>query len=595
MMPNKRWAKTAEDLKASSGHDFERKIFPLLRIKWPNLVHPKSLKALDRRGIDNVLVGEGSPLTVVVQCKGFEIQEPLDDSQFNQIKKSIRSFLKSAHQCETYLLVYNRPGIDQEFTKRVLAELQVLKDNGKADEVLLWDLGKLGKELNKELTGHIMLEIQRHANVTAKREQSQFLFGNIVLSDVPHEQGELTLRRHDVPKVSMSHNVQSDDPIKLIAKPNNRWILVYGTFGSGKSTLSQRLSTLKEKQLLYVPAVELKHVETRAVGSENELATAIAEYIGIFSDWSDFSAEETQQLIWLAGPLLAARLRDQDTNFILLIDAIDENRFYSSMEGFQVLINELSRACCQVVLTTRKEHFFDHFLDYTKPLTSGNKFSNEKIQLVELHHWTTNQSLEYIDAALKLSNQEQGIRLRQFRDNIQAGIDNNLALQHPLLLAMAVDLVAEEGQVVFANRVELYRRWSEQKLIRDFSKSRLRPTASQNTGQLVQAIINLMADIALRMTDKSGDEIQLVETIQEDMVQELAAKRFGSNVDSDVYATTSFLEPIRERSSSGISLRFFHRSFHEYFLALALHSHSLSYASYPESIRAMIGELITSD
>jgi len=593
-MPNKRWAKTAEDLRASSGHDFERKVYPLLRIKWPSLAHPSSLKTLDRSGIDLVLVGDGSPLSVVVQCKGFEIQGPLGDSPFNQICKSIRSFQKSEHQCETYLLVYNRPGIDQEFTKRVLAELQVLKDNGKANEVLLWDLGRLGKELNKELTGHIMQEIQRLANETACSERSKFLFGNIVLNNVPHEQGELTLRRHDIPKVSMSHSIQSDDPMNLIANPKGRWTLVYGSFGAGKSTLSHRLSSFADKQLLYVPAAALKHSET-GVGNENALATSIAEYIGIFNDGVDFNAEETQQLIWLAGPLLAARLRDQDTNFILLIDAIDENRFYSSMEGFQVLMNELSRARCQVVLTTRKEHFRDHFLDYTKPLNSGNQFSNGKIQLVELHHWSTNQALEYIDSALKLSDHEQGIRLRQFREHIQIGIGNDLALQHPLLLAMAVDLVAVEGHVVFVNRAELYRRWSEQKLMRDFSKSRLRPTAYQNTGQLVQAIINLMADIALRMTDESGDEIQLVETIQEDIVEELAAKRFGTKVNSDIYSTTSFLEPIRERSlSAGMTLRFFHRSFHEYFLALAVHNQGLPNASYPEPIRAMIGELTTS-
>lgn len=589
-MANKRWAKISEGLKASSGHDFERKIFPLLRIKWSNLAHPSSLKTLDRSGIDLVLVGDGSPLSVVVQCKGFEIQGSLGDSQLDQIKKSIRSFLKSAHKCKTYLLVYNRPGIDQEFTKRVQDELQLLKDEGKAEKVLLWDLSRLGKELNKELTMRILQEIQRLAKETTLKERSQFLFGNIVLNNVPHSQGELTLRRHDIPKVSMSQKIQTDDPINLIANPNGRWTLVYGSFGSGKSTLSQRLSTLSEKQLLYVPASALKHSET-GVGSENALTTAIAEYIGIFNTDVNFNAEETQLLIWLAGPLLAARLRDQDTNFILLIDAIDENRFYSSMEGFQVLINELSRAHCQVVLTTRKEHFRDHFLDYGAPLNSGNKFSNGKIQLVELHHWSTAQALEYIDSALMLCDQDQELRLRQFRKHIETGSSSDLALQHPLLLAMIVDLIAEEGDVAISNRAELYRRWTEQKLIRDLGKSRLRPAAYENTGQLVQAIINFMTDIALRLTDESGNEIQLIETIQESIVQELAEKRFGTKVQSDIYSTTSFLEPLRERNSSDMTLRFFHRSFHEYFLSLALHNQGLPSSRYPEPIRVMVGEL----
>jgi len=122
-MSNARWRKVKEDLKASSSHNFERSLLPYLRIRWPDLAHPKSLGYLDKSGVDQVLVGEGNPISVVVQCKGFEIQEPLGKSQIGQIKKSINSFLASKHTCSTYIVVYNRVGEDQTFATSVRAEL----------------------------------------------------------------------------------------------------------------------------------------------------------------------------------------------------------------------------------------------------------------------------------------------------------------------------------------------------------------------------------------------------------------------------------------------------------------------------------------
>lgn len=590
MMANTRWGKIKEELKASSSHDFERRALPLLRIRWPSLAHPKSMGALDRRGIDQVLVGDGDPLEVVVQCKGFEIHEPLGESQFKQISKSIRSFQASEHRCLTYLLLYNRFGIDLEFTKRVRAEMEGLKTDGKARHVLLWDLNELAKQLSKDLSRRIVEEIQRLAQESAQRDRSPFLFGNVVLTRVPHERGELKLRRHDTPIVAMSGKVLSDDPIGLLSDPKARWTLVFGAFGAGKSTLAQRLSQVPGRQLLYVPAAALKHTD-RGTGNENGLASAIVEYVGVFNDRSEFSSEERQLLLWLAGPLLAARLRDQDTKFLLLIDAIDENRFYASMPGFQVLTTELSRSKCQVVLTTRREHFVDHFSGYTEPLGSGSPFAREELQLIELHHWSIAQALEYVDAALRSSDGVMRERLMQFRGQLEDGAVGDLALQHPLFLAMTVDLVAERGSVALAGRAELYRLWTQQKLQRDFRKDRLRPSGWQNTDQLVWEILGFMTDVALWMTASSDAGHELVESIQESELLPLAAKRFEVHAPSDLYTTTSLLEPMRGRGPAGMPLRFFHRSFHEYFLALALHQRGMSASGYPEPIRALVEEL----
>jgi hypothetical protein len=579
-------------MKASSGLDFERLALPLLRIRWPDLAHPASMAALDRRGIDHVLVAKGDPLQVVVQCKGFKVLEPLGESQFDQISKSIQSFLGSEHRCTTYLLLYNRFGIDRAFSQRVLAELASLKTAGKASQVLLWDLNELVKQLAKDLSRRIVEEIQRLAKQSGHRERSPFLFGDVVLTRVPHERGEFKLRRHDTPVVSMTGEVLSADPLGLLSDARTRWTLVFGAFGAGKSTLSRRLMDVPGRQLLYVPAAALTHTDL-GTGSENGLACAIIEYLGILNDWSEFSDEERTVLLRLAGPLLSARLRDQNTPFMLLIDAIDENRFYASAPGFQVLTTELSRAKCRVILTTRREHFIDHYLAYAEPLGSGSPFAKEEIQVLELHQWSTAQALEYIDAALNACTDVQHERLMEFRSQVKAGYVDDLAMQHPLLLAMAVDLVAEQGAAALSNRAELYGKWTRQKLKRDFvaKEGRHRPAGWGNTDQLIWAVLGLMADVALWMTSSSSTGHELVETIQEDELLPLAAKRFGVHVPSDLYTTTSFLEPMLARGPSGMPLKFFHRSFQEYFLAVALRRHGKAASGYPEAVRSFFDEL----
>ncbi|WP_428422824.1 hypothetical protein [Methylibium sp.] len=587
---SKRWSRVTEDLKSSSGRDFEQRVLPLLRVKWPSLVNPKALGLLDQRGIDHVLVGPGDPLEVVVQCKGFQIEEPLGDSQIAQVRKSVDSFLASPHRCATYLLVYNRHGQNRDFDARLDHEVTRLHASGKAGRALVWDLNRLVREIDERLAQRMLSEIERLGDTRRRDEQSRFTFGDVVLKRVPCQRGRLALRRFELPSFQMEGAVEVRDPLDDLAADRRGWTLVVGSFGAGKSTLSHRLSQTAGRRLLYVPAAALTHAEL-GTQSENELVCSIVAYLGLFNDWSEFDDSEKRLLVHLAGPILAARLRAQDTKFILLIDAIDENRFYSTMRGFQLLTNELSRASCRIVLTTRKEHFLDHFLSYAQPLGEGSSHAKGDVDLLELHHWTIDQARQYVDGAMARTTEPMSSQLRSLRSELEQGVMANLALQHPLLLAMLVDLVAHEGSNVLHTRADLYRRWARFKLARDFGVHRKTPLGFDNEDQLIWNLLELMADIAVAMTAHSGELHELTESIHETQVHQLAATRLGHQVPSDIYTTTSLLEPMRTREADGMVLHFFHRSFHEYFLAVALRRQNLSPDGYPAEVRLFCEEL----
>lgn len=396
---NVRWRALKKQLEARSGHDFERALLPLLRIRWPHLVHPKSLQYLDKVGIDQVLISDGNPLDVVIQCKGFEIIEPLGESQISQIRKSAEKFIASGFKTKLYVLIYNRFGADQTFETQVNDVLASITSKGIASTTQLWNLNTLATELSETLIEFLLGELAQKTHRKHEQERSRFSFGAVTITSVPFQEKRMQLQSHCAPQISDRNDIVCSDPLLRFPIDKRGMTLVVGRFGAGKSTLAYRLSDQLQGNLIYVPAAALTHVDN-GTQSENSLVQAIVEYLGIFDDAVDLTAEQRKHLEYLAGPLLAARFRTPRSGLVLLIDAIDENRFYSSMKGFQILTNELARFQCAIVITTRLEHFIDSFETYTTPLGHLSPFGIKSLHILLLENWKPTQVLEYVNCAI---------------------------------------------------------------------------------------------------------------------------------------------------------------------------------------------------
>jgi hypothetical protein len=591
------WAQVKSNLKATSARDFERAALPYLRVRWPNLTQPIALRKLDCQGIDLVRILDDNRLDVVVQCKGFQVEE-LGASQILQVRKSVSSFMQSGHCCNTYVTLYNRHGHDRVFAEKAKAALAEITDAGRAHTAELWDLDRFAKEIDQALSVHIIQEIRRLAKQQTETQASHFLFGDVCIKNVPIRLGELELQPHSPAKINFnSTDFCAEDPLPRLlddsAKRN--WTLVFAPFGSGKSTLSRRLGVNEDSHLLYVPASALHHANHGA-GGENNLTREIIEYMGVFAEAELLTDDERNILHRLSAPLLAARLRDQETQFILLIDGIDEHRFYGTLRGLRMLTDELSRVSCQVILTTRKEHFFDNFGMYSEAVPTRSRFATKGLRLMELGPWGDTEILEYVDDAIAASSNSQQIENLGAMKKLLLADDHSirLPLHNPLLLAIFVDLTAINGASVYASRAELYERWVRQKLFRDFQVEREKSVnAPSNTEKLVWTVFEFMCDVSLLMTSSKDGIVELLEYTTEQAIEKIAAERFLGRVPTTLYTTTSLLQPMKERDRT-LTLCFFHRSFQEYFLASALHRGGILPNLYPKAVRDFYDEIVSS-
>lgn len=571
MTATARWRALKKTLEAKSGHDFERALFPLLRIRWPDLVHPKSLRYLDNSGIDQVLVVDGGPrLAVVVQCKGFEVLEPLAKSQLAQVTKSVDKFEVSGFRTDEYVLIYNRFGGDQDFERAAQSRLEKLVDSGFASTATVWNLNTLASELSGNLLDFLLRELAHKAARKHEAERRRFRFGVVTIRNVPYSLGSMRLDSGKSPSVQRTGTVIVGDPLDAITADKRSVSLVIGAFGSGKSTLGFRLAAQPNKRVVYIPAAALTHT---AIGSpsENSLAQAIVEYLEIFDDAHGLTDEQVQHLAHLAGPLLSYKLRTPDSGLILLVDAIDESRFYSTAKGFQTLTNELARALCPIVITTRLEHFVDSFEAFEGALDTRSPFGVRRVSLLTLHSWYQEQVRQYLWEAIVIAQQQGDAvaveRLSTFRATLDASGFEGLALHHPLFLAMSTDLVAAGDPRIYKDRFELYENWAHEKLSRDFLADRWVPQGFDNIRLLVAALMDLMSVVAARMHGLLSDPPAAVEYIEEEEVRQLAASIFGGPVESVLYTVTAFLDPQRTQAFGNLRLRFFHKSLQDFFAA----------------------------
>jgi hypothetical protein len=115
-----------------TGREFERAALPLIRLNYPQAFQTSARKTLDRGGVDLVVWGDAPPYPLVVQCKGFGVDErEIGASQVQQCVDSIDAFRDSKLVADVFLLVYNRDARNPDFRAAVNSSLDELKAKAK--------------------------------------------------------------------------------------------------------------------------------------------------------------------------------------------------------------------------------------------------------------------------------------------------------------------------------------------------------------------------------------------------------------------------------------------------------------------------------
>lgn len=576
------WSQKSGELAGASDRDFERQVLPLLRARWPQLVHPTAMRKLDRHGIDLVVWDDNLVFPCVVQCKGFSQEEMLITAQLPQVLRSIAKFHRSPYRCENYVLVHNRTGEDRAAHKAIEAELKSLVDTGKADHAFLWDRSTLIQETKKVLRRTIDDQLSKRASHRLEQQRRFFLFGDVFVEQVPAKRSTWSFTPIGN-KQTTERSPESIDLSQIIKNVRKRkWTLLIGDFGIGKSTIALQSAGSGGSKLVYVRADELRNAEG-SIGT-NYLLQNVMRSLDIFPNLDDKSSEEMARL---SGPLLRQLLCNPEADMVLVIDGLDESPTYSSARGLIQLTNELDEIRSPVVLVTRKEHFdatygnFESLMEHaTRDLLSTKGGKKREATILELVAWTPIEVEQFLEQCLHQCQDEDRAGVAKLLEAERSGMLNRTFRElhaHPLFLQMLVEVSVEDDNLP-ATPALLIWEWTKRKIRRDLRSGRSTPWPVKDTGVFVAEMLRLMADVAGATLGEEEGRPVLADSLPEEIVLSCIPEHHRGTADISEIVSTSLLVPASRRMPLGTPIRFYHRVLQEFFLAIHLkargHEHS---------------------
>jgi hypothetical protein len=591
------YRKFSDELVKSQDREFEKLVLSLIRVIWPNAgFRPPEMGWIDRRGIDLLAWSDFQPYPLAVQCKGFKVpEEEIDQSQINQCLKSIASFRDSGIKVETYLLIHNRTGKNEELRTATERALKVLVQSGQAKRAELWDRQKL---LSNVFNATVALI---RAAVENKRSSAPSYYGDRQISKplevVPFTQSELV--------ADPNRLVITSNPIRRLADPvsellgaedSNNLLLMIGDAGYGKTTAVLRTFASTSHIVFYIPAATIPN----HVNNTTDLLKHCIKVQDLFDTTPNSDEDVFDRLFKTAIRYI---FKESDLPITLVIDALDESVYFSRRGGLQSLFNQLREIRCLVILTTRKEFWTQRQQDFSELF--GRTGSPEKrrlthIRLIELLPWGGEQigelSRKYCNT---LVDSTQRKNLEQFINIVDSDEYETYygdIPRRPLFLRFILETVAERG-VRHTGRAKLYYEWAQMKIRRDVCRPMIwgnmgrQPIISETEtlDETLRTAFRAMMLAAHQMTNLNGDDIELLPDCYLDNVL-LSDEKLRGVVDPTGLFLNSLLVPIIARSHELIRIQFAHRTYQEFFLALYIKENHEQFLSY--NLPAPIVELV---
>jgi hypothetical protein len=322
--------------------------------------------------------------------------------------------------------------------------------------------------------------------------------------------------------------------------------------------------------------------------------------------FSQFQESDLPVVNRILNPVVEQVLKERSNPLVLIIDGLDESIYFSYRGGLQWVFNLLRDVLAPVVLLARAEFWHARLDDFKTSIgqISEGDHQGRRIKLIELLPWTSNEiltlTIRYRDA-LTDSRQKANI------DQLIASIDDDSYRElygdipaRPLFLRFILDCVAERG-VQRTGRAQLYYEWAYMKIARDVANPMRwgsigrAPITNEfeSAGATIRLAFRAMMIAANQMTNVEKDALELLPScpLDEVLVSDEHLKRVSD-------PTGLFLNSLLIPVSSGmvhkpLEIRFAHRAYQEFFLALYLSEHP-DYAkglTLPDSIKELLSDL----
>ena len=586
------WKRWSGALALASERDFERLSLPFLRILWPTIDQAPPKKGWDSKGIDLLVFSEGSRLPCAVQCKGFVVQDVGPD-QTRQARASIEKFSQSGVLVDTYIVVHNRGGSNLEFRREVTSMLQEVVASGQAHRAELWDRHKFLSICRSRLEERIADGLHIRAAELLGYYGDFFLHGSTLLQTVPVTESRLRFRRFEpctkVPIASCLRSVRD-----LILSPTEaRWTLLTGTFGAGKTTTVLQAAASKASAPVLIECRLLPALSNQL----NSTSVLLEESLKTLRILDEFSDADRQIIYELAGTTFKVMLKRPGKNYVVILDGLDENRFYSHQRGMEFLSNQLAELSCSIVLTTRLEHLNAMFGDFSAAFQEFSvKYAPKRdARLLQLDPWIVDQSISLCDLVISELESIQRTRLQEFREllfnSAFFGFYGDLP-SNPLMLRFILDDVIESG-IHETTRLLLLDSWMRRKIRRD-RRATQRVSLNDNLDleEFVDRIMTVMQRAAGRMFVLCDGYAELEETVPEKVVNEIISSVFAGADESFLgLALNSFLLPSGPTRTMERSFVFAFRIVQEYLLARYLKTTGNPPNEFPATVQELFAEM----
>jgi hypothetical protein len=580
------WEKLRHELSLCNSTGLELTFCKWAQLIWPRLQRPATSGAvgqLDKFGID-LVDAEGNPrFAVVVQCKGRSPPKPLTSKDVVDAEKSVSAFVDSPYSCEVYVLIHNCQSGDPDHYRQLDQAVRRVVSVGKADQAFCWNVAQFSQHLSTWLRAELRDRLRDEGARLLESQKLNFRFGEVAISHVPASTADWE-PRGSAPLRAQSPNTEVSIDLLLRHALTSRFLLLLGSFGSGKTTLTLTMAAARTL-VVWVNAATLSDLLPNT--GANVVLRRILEAINPFSADDPAVASLKNQL---AAAELGVLLRNPESDAMVVIDALDESRVLQNVAAVATLCDALAELRSPLILTTRREHFdatFGNMSEILDRLTKKGR-SNKSVKVVQLTNWGRPQVIQFMNACVLQAEDEEHDALSRLAKDIDEGVVQKAIgdlYKHPLFLQMLADAVVLWGKERTVHYRLIIREWCIGKILRDLNSQRVKPLESFDANQFVDLTLQLMEGVAAQLC-VLGQRIQLLEELSSRQVESIASEVFGGRqIDIASIVGWTLLIPSRPRQGAVVPVKFFHRVFQEYFLARGLIRQGADTTNYPESVR----------
>lgn len=548
-------------LMASIGRAFERHCLELLTTQFPLIEQSEEVGEYDQSGFDLFVRDPKDPFVLdhVFQCKASQVKP--GPRHLQRALHSIKAFRKSGLRARAYVLIFNKPLHDPAFRGRIVAELEGLKRDALIGSYLLLDLEAFITWLMEFLKADMLRRITDNGALFRQALGSEAAEA-FYLDDVP-----CTLNGKPGSRPVQQLVKVTAPGVSNASHEEGKYLFVTGEFGFGKTTMllefAQRLEQEgKGRRCIYVPVTVL---ESNAFGSEGNFVNALRAVLCPFAPESPLENK-------LRAAILQQLLKN-DSGLVLLLDGLDEHKFFKNVNNLQRMFNSLTLFKSPIVFGMRSEFYHERKLDLDRAIGRHRRVQDRFV----LTDWEDKHILAYVDHWLK-AVEPKGVerkRVMAFRTMVHAGAYKQTLgdiPKRPLFLRMVLEDVRSgelsEGRLTLA---ALYERYILEKITRDLTGvlKDVVPdrgvNADMGIAQLAQTVFRVLEEVTIFMYYDAQGRTYLTNSINAERLQErLTGSVFTSRLD---LALHSVLLPTKEQGVSGNFYQFAHFSFLEYFFA----------------------------